>query len=290
MIDIAIIGAGPAGLSAAINGVARNKTVAVFGNKKDTSAIYKSKWINNHLGMPEITGEEMMDRFYKHAESVGVKVGEGRVFQIMQMGGYYSVNFENEFYEAKTVILAVGTSKGSKVKGEDEYLGLGVSYCATCDGMLYRGKDVLIVGEIEEGDSDANFLSGICNKVYYLPKHGRPKNISDKIEVIDGRVTEIIGDEYVTGANLGDRMLECEGIFFIKKTPPLSSLIYGMETEDNLIKVNRRMETNLAGVYACGDCIGWPYQISSAIGNGLIAAQQAAKYIESAENRNGGNE
>lgn len=280
MVDIAIIGAGPAGLSAAVNGVARNKTVAVFGGKKDTSAIYKSKWINNHLGMPEISGEEMMDRFHKHAEAVGIKLNEGRVFQIMQTGGHFVINFENEFYEAKTVILAVGISKGAKLKGEDEYLGLGVSYCATCDGMLYRGKDVVIVGETEEADGDASFLAEICGKVYYLPKHGTPHNLSDKIEIISGSITEITGGEYVTGAVVDDKLIECDGVFLIKKTVPLSSLISGLEMDDGVIKVNRNMETNLPGVYACGDCTGAPYQISNAVGNGLIAAQQAARYID----------
>ncbi len=288
MVDIAIIGAGPAGLSAAINGVARNKSVLVLGQKRETSWIYKAEKVNNHLGMPEISGKAMIDKFYEHALSLNIQIKEGRALQILPMGDYFVINFDNELIEAKTLILAIGTEKKSGVKGEEELLGSGVSYCATCDGMLYRGKNVVVYGEIPEGYEDAKFLAGICKEVIYV--YSSDSNSGDSIsdissancsfnKKIKGKITEVLGEKQVTGVIVNNEKISCDGVFFVKETMPLTTLIPGLETKDGAIIVNRLMETNLKGVYAAGDCTGWPLQISKAIGEGLVAAQSCTKYL-----------
>ena len=280
MVDIAIIGAGPAGLSAAVNAAARNKSVALFGRGRETSALWKAERVANHLGENGMSGAAMLDAYCAHAAALGITAQKGRVLQIMPMGDFFMLNAEGEMAEARTVILAMGVQKGKKLKGEDELLGKGVSYCATCDGMLYRGRDVVVIGEIAEAEEDANFLAGICESVFYVPLYGAPSHLDEKIRVLDGKPTEICGAEFAEGVRIGGQIIECGGVFMIKEAAPLESLLFGLAAEKNAVAVNRLMETNIAGVFACGDCTGWPYQVSKAIGEGLIAAQQAARYID----------
>lgn len=281
MYDIAVIGGGPAGLSAAINGLSRNKSVIVFGREMESSWIYKAEKVDNYLGLYNVNGKEMLEKFYQHSKDMGINIKNGRVLQILPMGEYFSINLENEIFNSKTVILATGIEKGKKIKGEEEYLGKGVSYCATCDGMLYRKKDVVIIGEIKEAEEDANFLAEICNKVYFVSYYGEPSGLNEKIEILDGKATEVKGNDFLTSIVIDNKEINCDGVFFIKKSTPVSNIIYGLDvTEKNAIDVNRMCETNIEGVFAAGDCTGWPYQISKAVGEGLIAAQQAAKYID----------
>ena len=277
MIDIAIIGAGPAGLSAAVNAAARNRTVAVFGRKKETSNLYKAEKVNNHLGMQNKTGKEILDLFYQHVKELDIPVHEGRVMQIIPMGDSFSINFDNEFLEARSIILALGITKGGTITGEAEYLGRGVSYCATCDGMLYKGKNVLVIGEIEEAVEDAKFLSGICDSVTYVSKH-KPEHL--EINFVAGKPTEVLGDDVVTGVVVNGETLLCDAAFFVKAATPIEQLVYGLDSSEGYINVNRLMETNVKGLFACGDCTGWPYQLSNAIGEGLVAAQQADRYLK----------
>lgn len=281
MVDIAVIGGGPAGLSAAINGTQRNKSVTVFGRGIESSFIYKAEDVDNYLGMPHVSGADMMKAFHQHAVSKGVLFQEGRVLQIFPMGESFTINVENEFYEAKTIVLAIGLPRVKAIKGEEALLGKGVSYCATCDGMLYRRKPVVVVSDSEEGVNDANFLNEICEKVTYIVRKAgeQEKNLHKNIEVIESRPTEVLGREVVSGIRVGERQIDCKGIFFIRETAPINSLLAGLEMEDSAIKVNRFMETNVPGVFAAGDCTGRPYQVSKAVGEGLIAGQQAVKVL-----------
>jgi len=279
MIDVAIIGAGPAGLSAAINVAARNKRAVVFGRGPETSWIYKAESVNNHLGQPGMTGADMIRSYYEHARGLSIEMKEGRVLQALSMGDYFSLNFENEFYEAKALVFATGMPRSAALPGEKEYLGRGVSYCATCDGMLYRGKDVAVVAETAEGEEDAEFLSEICNNVYYLPAYPYVSGLPEKVQVITGKAVKVVGGEMVTGITTDADELSCQGVFFIKEAIPPESLIANLEMENKAIKVNRYMETNIPGVFAAGDCTGGPFQVSKAIGEGLVAGQQAVKYI-----------
>lgn len=277
MLDIAIIGAGPAGLSAAINGVQRNKTVKVFGKPIHTSFLYKAEKVDNYLGMSEISGKEMMETFLDHALKKGVSIHQGRVLQLFSMGDFYSLNVDNEFFEAKTVIIATGVNQSKSLPGEEEFLGKGVSYCATCDGMLYKKKKAAILSETEEGEEDMKFLSEICEKVYYLPasKMERLEVLPANVELVEGKMEKILGDTTVGGFQAGGKEFACDGVFLIKETTPVKSMIYGLEMDRNAIVVNRFMETNLPNLYAAGDCTGRPFQVSKAVGEGLIAAQQA---------------
>ncbi len=280
MIDVAIIGAGPAGLSAAINVKARNKTVEVFGRAPETSLLYKAENINNHLGYENVTGEEMIESFVNHANSLDVKINKGRVMSIQPFGDIFMINQENNIFQAKTIVIATGISKKSSIKNEDDFVGKGLSYCATCDGMFYRGKDVVLYGEIEEAEEDANFLAEICNSVTFVHSYDVKGDIHENVKLIKGKVKEVLGEENVSEVILNDgTKISAQGLFVIKSSISTANLIDGIELENNMIKVNKNMETNINGLYACGDCTGGLYQVSKAIGEGLIAGQNAVKYI-----------
>ena len=281
MHDIGIIGSGPAALSAAVNARQRNKSVCVFGRSLDSSLLFAAEKVDNYLGMPDLSGEEMLNQFYAHAVKRGVEFKESRISQIMSMGDYFVINADNEFFEAKTLILAIGLNKSKGISGEMEYLGKGVSYCATCDGMLYRNKKVVVVGENEEGEAEANFLADVCEKVVYLPLYQPVLNLKETVEILNGKPKAVIGEgSRVTGIEAGDERVECDGIFFAKNSTPPESLLFGLHTDGKNIMVARSMATNLPGVFAAGDCTGAPFQIAKAVGEGLVAALSAAAYID----------
>jgi thioredoxin reductase (NADPH) len=279
MLDIAIIGAGPAGLSAAINGVIRNKKVKVFGNPPSTSYIYKAERVDNYIGMLGINGKDMMNAFVNHAKEMNVEIQTGKVIEVFPMGEYYMLNVANEFIEAKTVIFANGFSKGTVLEGENEFLGKGVSYCATCDGPLYRDKEVAVIGDSQYAEEDANYLAEVCEKVYYIPLYKEILDLSTSIEVVSDKPKRILGDQVVRELELDKGNLEVSGIFIIKESIPTTKLLKGLEMENKAIKVNHFMETNMKGIYAAGDCTGRPYQVGKAVGEGNVAALQAVSYL-----------
>ncbi len=279
MLDIAIIGAGPAGLSAAINGVIRNKKVKVIGRNPNTSYLYKAEKVDNYLGIHDVTGPEMVEQFVKHAVEMGVDIEEGRVLEIFPMGDYYALNVDNNFIEAKTVIIANGLGKSKAMPGEKEYLGKGVSYCATCDGMLYRDKTVVLIGETAEAEEDANYLQEVTGKTYYVPLYKDVQHVNENVEIIRAKPKKVLGEQVVTGLTLDDRDIEAQGVFIAKETTPIAQILGGLELQNNSIKVGRQMETNMPGVFAAGDCTGRPYQVSKAVGEGVVAALEAVSYL-----------
>lgn len=283
MLDIAIIGSGPAGLSAAINGVIRNKQVKVFGNDITTSYLYKAEKVDNYLGMMGATGKEMMETFLGHAKEMNVEIENKKVLEIFSMGDFYMLNVENEFIEAKTVILANGITKASTLEGEETFLGRGVSYCATCDGPLYREKTVALIGDSAHAEEDVNYLSEICEKVYYIPLYKEIGTFGQNVEILKDRPQAITGEGVVGKLVLKETELEVSGVFIIKESIPTTQLLKGLEIEEKAIKVNNFMETNMPGVYAAGDCTGRPYQAAKAVGQGTTAALQAVSYLHTKE-------
>ena len=280
MLDMAIIGSGPAALSAALNARQRNKSVCIFGRSLDSSLLFAAEKVDNYLGLPDVTGEELLNQFYAHAVKQGVEFKECKVKQILSMGDRYMINADNEFMEAKTLILAIGLNKSRSISGEAEYLGKGVSYCATCDGMLYRGKKVVVVGENEEGEAEANFLSEVA-EVTYIPLYQPVLHLKENVTVLQGTPKAVQGENgRVTALEVNGEAVSCDGVFFAKNTTPPESLLFGLQTDGKSIAVNRSMETNLPGVYAAGDCTGAPYQIAKAVGEGLVAALSAAAEID----------
>ncbi|HBV68232.1 MAG TPA: NAD(P)/FAD-dependent oxidoreductase [Clostridiales bacterium] len=281
MVDIVIVGAGPAGLSAAINAVTRGKTVRVFSNKENY--LSKAERVDNHLGFYNISGKELMNKFREHAEAMNVKIEEGKVVNILPMGESFMVNINGEIEEAKKVILAMGISKVKELPGEGTLLGSGVSYCATCDGMLYRGKNAVVWDQSKEAADEAVYLSGIGVNVIFVSKNARPKIFNDNIKYINGTISEVVGNDKVEAVMLDKEKIMADAVFMLRDAVAPTALVDGLETEGNFIAVNRNMETNIGGLYATGDITGKPLQLSKAVSEGLIAAQHAASQIDKTE-------
>ncbi|MBR0104422.1 MAG: FAD-dependent oxidoreductase [Firmicutes bacterium] len=279
MIDVAIIGCGPAGLSAAINVVQNGKNAVVFGKGPDAALLWKAEKVDNYLGIPDVTGKELMEKFYDHAIKKGVEFNERKVSQIMQTGDCFSINAENNIYNAKAIILATGVERTQLVKGESKFVGSGVSYCASCDAMLFMDKTVFVTLESESGEAEARILSDLCRKVYFLPKYEFTKPVPKNVEILSGSLEEIMGKGYVSAVKVNGKEIKCDGVFLLRESVPPSSLIFSLATIGELIQVDEQMQTNIKGVYAAGDCTGKPFQIAKAVGEGLIAGIKAAKAI-----------
>ncbi|OPJ57246.1 NAD(P)/FAD-dependent oxidoreductase [Alkalithermobacter paradoxus] len=278
--DIAIIGSGPAGLSAAINAKVRNKNIIVFGSSNLSEKITKAPSVDNYLGLYNLTGEELKNVFKHHIEEMDIKITEERINNVYAMGDYFAIMANEKMYEASAVIIATGIEYTKPIKGEEEFVGKGVGYCATCDASLYRGKKVAIVSYNSEGEEEANFLVEIASKVYYIPMYKSEYNINENIEIIKDVPLEVRGDISIDSLVLKKSELDVDGIFFIKNSISPKYLVPGLELEYGHIKVDRNMQTNIKGCFAAGDCIGKPYQYIKAAGEGQVAALNAVSYLD----------
>ena len=282
--DIAVVGGGPAGLSAAINARARGKSVVVVGNDYRESPLYRAERVDNYLGMPGMTGAQLLEAYRRHAESMEVDFRAGRVLNIMQLEGTCYLSIGSEMETAKAVVLATGVVRGKKLPGEVKYLGRGVSYCATCDGMLYRGKPVVVVGMAPDAPEEANFLQGIGCQVTYVSARA-PEGPVPAIPYVKSGRLEIVGEDGVTALRVGDTELPAQCVFLLRSAMPPTDLLPDLALEENgYITVNRQMGTNLPGIFAAGDCTGLPLQLSKATGEGLVAGQAAAEYVDQLSN------
>lgn len=278
--DIAIIGSGPAGLSAAINAKIRNKNIIMFGSNELSSKVTKAPKVNNYLGLYDINGEGLKSSFKEHIEKMDISITEERVNNIYAMGDYFSIMVNDKMYESTSVILATGVEYTKPIKGEEEFLGKGVGYCATCDAPLYRGKKVAIVGYNIEAEEEANFLSEIASKVYYIPVYRGEYKINENIEIIKDYPQEITGANFADKLVLRNSEIDIDGVFVLKDSVSPKHLMPGLEIEEDHIKVDRNMKTNIDGCFAAGDCIGKPYQYIKAAGEGQVAALNAASYLD----------
>lgn len=277
MYDIAIIGKGPAGISAAINAFARNKSVIMFGG--DSKRVLSSPSIPNYPGLPDIKGTELVEKLNLHLSQTNTSFSDKRVTAVYSMGDSFSIQAEQDMYEAKALILAVGVDFKKTIEGEDTFLGNGVSYCATCDAPLFKGKRVAVIGYNHESIEETNFLSEVCSKVYYIPMHNEKYSFNSKVEVVLDKPIKFQGEMQAKQLVLQNSIIEADGFFVLKDSYPLSSLVPGLLTDGPHVVVNKYMETNIKGLYAAGDTTGKPYQIAKAVGESQIALFKAVEYL-----------
>ncbi len=197
--DLAIIGAGPAGLSAALNAKIRNKSVIIFG--KDSPKLTKTESIKNYLGFGDIRGSELNQRFKDSLKDYEINFSEERVQTVYAMGDYHALMLKSgEMVEALAVIVATGIELTKDLVGEEEYFAKGISYCATCDAALYKGKEVVLIGYNEESVEEANFIAEIVGKLSFVNMYKEDINLDPAINLIEGEVPldleEIIGRKF----------------------------------------------------------------------------------------------
>ena len=281
--DIGIIGTGPAGISAAITAKIRNKSIILLGNKDLSSKISKAEKINNYAGIPNVTGQQLAESFENHLKNLNIEITDKKVNCVYSMGKYFALQLTNsEMVECSAVILACGVSPSKTIENEDKFLGRGVSYCATCDAMLCKGKDVNVLAYTKEAEEEAEFLSEVCSKVTFIPMYkndiGNIKNI-DNIDIVYDEPIKFDGERKAEKLVCKNGEYNAFSTFIIRDSIAPKNLVPGLKTDGAHAVVDLEMKTNIDGLFACGDIAGKPYQYIKSAGQGNIAAISAVAYL-----------
>lgn len=279
MYDVIIIGAGPAGISASLYLIRAKKSILVIS--KDNSSLKKAEKIDNYYGLESLTGKELFDRGIKQAKELGVNIVKEEVISIdFEDIGKFKVITENKEYISKNVIIATGTSrKTPNVKGIKEYEGKGVSYCAICDAFFYKNKDVAVIGSGNYAIHEAKTLKDVANSVSILTNgeqvvQNRDESLQN-FDINEKRIKEVRGFNKVEEIDFDDNTSKkVSGVFIAMGTASADDLAkkIGVVLKNNSIQVDENMQTNVKGIYACGDCTGGLLQINKAVYEGAKAA------------------
>lgn len=295
MYDIIIVGGGVAGLTSAIYALRRGLNVALFEKLTvggQTALIDK---IENFPSYESVNGYDLVSKMYDQAVSLGLKVKYEEVVAVRQTEAYISITSTSGEYQTKTVIIATGATHKT-LTNSTRFDGKGVHYCATCDGMFYRGKTVAVVGGTNIAMSDALYLSGLAKEVYVIAPQKKLfgqdviMRALDKPNVhfmLSTKVEEIEGDKTVNAILVKNTLTEemqtlaVDGVFVAIGTTPLSAFVGDLvNTVDGRIVVNANMATSRKGIFAAGDVLDKKLkQIVTACGEGATAAESAAEYI-----------
>ncbi len=297
--DIVIVGAGTAGLSAAIYAVRAGKSVIVLEATTHGGQIVNTPEVENYPGIQKISGFEFANNLYKQAKSLGAEVIYEKVIGIEVNGEEKIVHTAKEDYQAKAVILATGAkNRPLGLEHEKEWIGAGISYCATCDGMFYRGKDVAVAGGGNTALEDAIFLTNYCRKVYLIHRRdafrGEEKLLQTLKEkpnvefVLNANITRLIGEDGVDGVEVEDknthekRIIDVMGLFVaIGQMPENSEFINVVDLDKGgYIEAKEDCKTKTKGIFTAGDCRTKKVrQLATAASDGAIAALAACEYI-----------
>lgn len=277
--DAAIVGAGPAGLSAALTLKAHNKSIVWFGTNELSDKVEKSEKIANYAGFEPISGKELNDKFRKQMDTAGLVLTDKMVTQISKSKNGFTVLADNEIYKAKTVLLTIGSVPAKGIVNEQELLGRGVSYCATCDGFLYKGKTIAVFCGAKRYEHEVEYLAEIASKLYLYTTYETQINLPN-VEILKKPMKAVVGENKAQGIELTDGTeIKIDGVFFLRNSVAPATVLKNLEMNGAHIVINRRCETNIEGCFAAGDCTGRPYQIAKAVGEGNIAAHSIVEYL-----------
>lgn len=279
MYDIAIIGSGSAGVSAAINAKILNKSFIWFGSHATSKKLSRAEHIKNYPGLPDISGEQLAWALSNHADSMGIEMSEEVVTGVYDTDGKFTLLAGNKDYEAKAVILCLGVEATKPVVGEEEFLGRGVSYCATCDGMLYKGKNIAVVCTDKRFEHEIEYLCSIANTCAVIPLYNGYNIKAQNAEIILKSPVKYAGDMRVKEVHFKDGKIAVDGVFVLKGAISPATLVHGIKVEEGHIAVDRTCATNIPGIFAAGDCTGRPYQYAKAVGEGNVALHSAVEYL-----------
>lgn len=283
--DIAIIGTGPAGISAAINAAIRKKKFILFGNENLSAKVECSHIISNYPALPQISGKELNQKLAAHLKQMNIKITNERITGVYNLGKYFMLLADQKEFKANSVILATGAQNVAEICNERALLGKGVSYCATCDGNFYKGKTIAVISDNKESEEEVDFLADLASKVYFYPSY-KTDYSKDNVERLTSPAKSVDGERHADGITLADGThIAVDGVFFLKQSVSADVLVSGLEMNGGSIAVNHDMSTNIKGCFACGDCTGKPYQIAKAIGEGNAALHSAITYLSELKNK-----
>ncbi len=278
--DTAIVGGGIAGYTAALTAKNLLLDYLWLGEPGFGEKLRLAEKITNFPGLTG-NGQTFAASLDAQMRAEQLRLTPCRVDGIYRTGEGYTLTAGETSYFAKTVILATGVETLGRLAGEREFLGRGVSYCAVCDGALYRGKRVAAVLSSAKFSEEALFLSRFASKLYCICSDPSLQFTAENIEWIREVPLSIEGGERVERVVLPTRTLEVDGVFLLKNSAPPEALAFGLETDGAHVKVGRDLSTNLAGLFAAGDVTGRPYQYAKAAGEGCVAAHSANSYLHS---------
>jgi len=298
--DVAVLGAGPAGLAAAIYASRAGVRTAVFEESVVGGRATYAHAIDNYPGFPEgISGNELTSRLVKQAEKFGTIMRSGEMVIGLDLSGELKkITTHSGECLARSIVIATGLKqKRLNLPGEERLVGRGVSYCATCDGFFFRSKKVVVVGAGDDAASDLIYLASLAAKLIWLPnaaeitaEEGYLRALKEKgiVPILGRRASEVVGGERVRGLKVIDEtgaedIVESDGIFIAVGTVPTAEILKsaGIKTDErDYVVVNDEMKTNVAGVYAAGDCTGKSHQIIVAVGQGSTAGINASAFVK----------
>lgn len=284
MYDVIILGAGPAGVSASLYCKRANKNVLIIYN--DSSELLKAQKIDNYYGFENgISGKDLYETGIKQSQNLGVEIIKQEVIKIEMENGYFNVITEKNSYKSKSVIIAMGSKKNTlKIQGVQEFEGKGISYCAICDGFFYKNKDVAVIGSGNYAISETNDLINIANKITILTNGEKaPEFRADNVEIVTKNIKQISGENRVQEIEFDDNsFLKTDGVFIAQGTAGAADFAkkLGIMSQNNNIIVNENMETNIKGIFACGDCTGGLLQVSKAVYEGTKAGLAVIEYLK----------
>lgn len=290
MLDIVIIGAGPSGMSASIYLKNAGKNVFILEKNVPGGKILKAKHINNYLGFSDLEPADMAYKMYEQVIKLDIPVNIEKVIKVEKNDNYYIIKTNKNEYKTKKVLISCGRNeKKLGLDNEEKLIGKGISYCAECDGALYKNKVVVVVGSGEKSIEETIYLSNIASKVYYL-------NYSDENIVFNNKNIEVINDKIVSIKEENDLLnsiilsnnkeILVNGLFILNGYTPNIDFINDLqiENENGSIIVDKNMKTNIDGIYASGDIIKKElYQVITAASEGAVAAINIIKDLNSKE-------
>lgn len=287
MKDCIIIGSGPAGISAALTLQSNGVDFCVLGSPQLSDKITKAELIHNYPGLSDVTGKAFNEALKAQLSAAKIEIINQKAVGVYAMKGKFAVATQSgEMYESRTVILACGVESTKPIVGEREFLGRGVSYCATCDGFLYKGKKIAVLCTSKSLEHEIEHLAGFAETVYLMPLYKGEAVSRDNVCKILKKPTAIEGERRVERICFSQppsadipAQLPVDGVFILKENVAAEVMVGGLRTENGHVLVGRDAATNLKGCFAAGDCTGRPYQYAKAVGEGNVAAHAVSEYL-----------
>ena len=290
-VDVTIIGAGPAGLTAATYLARSSKSFVLIDKDAPGGRLNTLPEIENYPGFKSVSGMELANAFIDSASALGVETTYGNVMSVYKENDRFVTKTDMESYESLAVIVATGITFAPTIKGEKEFLGKGVSYCATCDGRFFKGKNMAVYGNGDEAIQEALYLAPLSSNLFFIcPSKikGNDKLVSalrhlSNVEILeDSSLKEISGESKVSSISVNDKAIDVEAVFPLNGPKSASGFLsnLGLELNKGFIKTNSEQETSVPGLYAAGDILDKKLrQVVTAAGEGALAATSAIKYI-----------
>ena len=287
MKDCIIVGSGPAAVSAALTLQANGLDFSIFGSPELSDKITKAEKIHNYPGLSDISGKAFNEALKAQLLEAKIEVKNEKAIGVYALKQKFVLSTQSgETYESRTVILACGVESTKPIEGEREFLGRGVSYCATCDGFLYKGKKIAVLCTSKKLEKEIMHLAGFAQTVYLMPLYKGEAIRAENVKKILKKPLAIEGEKRVQSVRFSappaadiPALLEVDGVFILKESIAADVMVAGLQTQDGHVVVDRNMATNLKGCFAAGDCTGRPYQYAKAVGEGNVAAHAVGEYL-----------